>query len=1556
MVKNSVHKQDGKPILNENIEFPEEVIELKDIESVTLYKKEGNDVIKVKGIDINNFNEQDYIAQIKMKDMVDFYAEIKSGRIDNDNFMLELKYNNAVSYDGNVKSNTITVIYGKVQNNIVKNISFNDVINTIKNNPTAEITLTHDLDAASIKSKDNSMITTEFKGKLNGNGYSIKNLKKSLFNSTNGADIKNLIIDNTTLKNSQGILSNSINNTKIDNVHIKNSSILVGSWQTIGAFTGISTGKLLIENSSISNTTIKGGKHTGGVVGFAKDNFTMKNSYIDGEVTVTSDAAGGVIGQVSGTSTIENSYANITFNVNGNWAHGGIVGYSNGATVYFKNSISLADGKMGKRVIGSGWINATNTYEISESKLESNSGIRGITAISKNDIKDEFFIKELKWSNSIWSLSNTNSKNMPKLKNLDLNYFEKSNKPVIKPTNPKVYIPNIGRLKKLSSYDLNKEIAYHNMYILMPFYDSKLYVDYGNKLNEDNILNKIKIKTILPYDANGKFVIGLNSNNYNSISSIKVIFEDHKVKNYKVTFKRMLSDVSTYKIDSLEIEYTYNKFTLNMNISIVDEIIKKAESMDYKQHIGAVTPETESRLYVDYYNSSVKNRLREVIINILENQDDYNLYLDSDILKTKIKNELFTNHNLEKLLYAYNYYDKWYNMEFGGARLSDVIFFNVKNAVNKKYDIKEISRNTISQSSSIRQTGNTIGFYNNVIKPQTNNLSIKKFLEYYIKALTEYGSGDEWFSNNFKGMLNEKGVKGKEGQINYRAWTLINNRNNLLLPILSAPQKDMYIISVPSQLVIGSLNRYQQYIKGDIEGMKNLIDNYAIKINNFYSTSSSFIDNSANILNGKTHIQYDSRFNFPNKGNQNQGKTQDSVIKWVYESVGSFGADNGSGAYANGTDVYWIAYAALGGNFSFGVFTHETAHNQDGYYFYEGKSRRYGTWAEDHADANIAQDLGDGSLVFNLRGNFNITDDVSNNRTLERIKGKDKIHSYYKEMFETYYVLDYLTAKAFLKLDPDQQSRLASQVSYPKANNQDQGGGTTKYSKLSANEFRNMNLTTMDDLWNNKIVFRNQGTIGDSGSYGGDNHYNIYWYQPHNNNGRPDSYSFKRLGFEMLGVGGYTNGYVAYRSRMSNNDLEALRIATGNPSITWKEYKLNRFKKIKDNLSKIPYFDVNGAIKLYEKALIQDALAGNKNQTNNVRRVLYGIVKRATNDFENSTVYEMNNVTEISTAQELVQAIATNLVGNYKLISDLDFSGVDVSAQDAYVINSFIGTLDGNGFAIRGLIKPLMKKIVYANIKNINVESPIYQAEAKAFLVEEAKNSMIDNIKINNSNIKLPIVGRVNGSLQKSRDIKVSLLDNEISSINDLIKINEDKTGLSRKMKYKLTKDIDASKITSQNLIITGVFTGEIDGNGHKIYNQNKPLIEELKGSISNIKFEDAKIGTDTINNISVISGKATNAYIENISLNNITIRGRDNVSALISYATNTNINRVRATNINIIGRNFYAGGLIGRSFSTNVSNVVVSGEMTITKTHNGGIIGAMHGGIIKNAYGKCKN
>ena len=1342
------NKYQNEVLLEKEITLIKGLIELKDIQSVQLYKKDGNDIVEVREVNVKNFDQKDYIVHVTMKDMPDFYCEIQDTSVAGSDFVLELKYNNALSYQGITKSNTIKVVCGQIENDIVKileDTSLEDIISTIKSNPSAEIILNKDLDASKVSVTDLTMIVTEFKGKLNGNGHAIKNLSKPLFNELNEATIENLIIENATLTSQNGILSNTLKDVTINNVHIKNSSIKVGdNWQYTGIISKESRGNTVIENSSIRNTSLKAGRYTGGVVGFNYGNLTIKNTYINGTVEAPDnpggDSVGGAIGESTGIVNIENTYVDINLISNGRGADGALIGYAENTTVNLTNVISTSDGDKGSRVVGKANLKATNCYEISESKLKSNAD-KGIITISQNEINENFFKNTLKWDESIWNLENTSADNMPRLNNLDVEEVEVD----VKPDNESLYIPEIKRLKKLSSYNSAKEIAYSNMYALMPFYEADLYVQYGNKISEDNVLNEKVIKTIIPYDKNGKMLVSLNTDNYSDIAKIKVIFDDDTTNEYIVLFNKKLSDVATYTIPSLGIGYNYNKFILNTDISLVTDLINVAKGLDYKTKINPVTQEEESRLYVDYYNESVKGNLEEVIKNILVSQDDYNLYLDNDILKTKIKNELLNDNNLEKILYTYNYYSKWYNIDIEGINVSDILFFNVKNMVNKSYDIKRLTQNTISTSEYNRKTSSTLNYYNDLIKPQ-NGKTLTETLEYYIN-IEGVKDPNDWFSSSFKGMLSEKPVLGREDEIKYRAWSLLKVRDDHLLPVLTAPQEDMYIISAPTQLIIGSMNRYYAHLRGDTEEMRGIIEKYAHMICNFYTTSSSFIDNSADILNSKVHIQYDTRFYFPSLGDQNKGTAKDPVVKWVYEAIDVFAAANGSSAYANGTDVFWVVDPALGGDYSFKVFAHETAHNQDGYYFYEGYSRRCDTWGEDHADDNIAQDIYDGSFVFNIRNDIDIESDVSNNLTLNRINSKDKIHSYYKEMFETYYVLDYLTAQAFLQLTPEEQAKLAVRVTYTNE------GRNTVYNKLTADEIRSMNLQDMEDLWDNQIAFRNSGEVSGEGPglYGGDNHYNIYWYQPHNDNGRSDSYTFKRVGFEMLGVGGYTNGYVAYRSGMTKNDLEALRKATGNSNITWREYKLQRYKEVENNLSNIPYFDANEVIKLYKEALTKDAKASTvdnvkRDETNNVRRVLYGLVKRTTNDFADAGIYTNKNEIEISTAQGLIDAIRNNRMGSYKLTADLDFSNINTS-QNVYITETFLGLLDGNGFEITGLSKPLFDKIIYANIKNIEVKNPSYSQNETASLIKTAKNSMLENVTVYNSN--LPIVENVEGSLQK---------------------------------------------------------------------------------------------------------------------------------------------------------------------------------------------------------------
>lgn len=1544
--ENEYHSQE---ILNEEITIEQELIELKDIESIQLYKKENNKAVVEYEVNVSEFKKEDYIVEITMKDLPKFYAEIKDTKVVDGKFILVLDYDNTVQYNGDKKSNNLEVKFGEInKNNIASNLSFEELIDRINANPTGEFQLTQDLDASTLNTKGNTIITIDFKGKLNGNGYTIKNLNKPLFNNLNGAEITNLVLDNANLSGSScGILANYATATTVQNVHVTNSSINVSHSNGTGAFIGKIENGSIIEKSSATNIKVSGEKRVGGLVGFLNTGSKIDNCYVTGSVTGNNDAIGGIAGQDWSTaSTIQNCYANIQYNVVNNWSNGGIIGYSGSSNIILKNNISLADGKAGARVVGTGYnSSSSNNYEITESNLSSNADNNRIKQISKNDINVDFFEQQLGWDSNIWRLDNVDATHLPTLKNDDPTDVGNETEQISEDT----YIPDIARLKNMSNYQANKEITYSNIYKIMPFYDAKYIVYYGNKIEDDNLLSQSKIKMIIPYNNKDKIMVGLNTNNYDEIAKIKIVFEDEKTVDYNITFDKKINDVAIYDINDLGIKYNYNQFILNTNISTLQTIIDKAKSLDYTSDISTVTSEAESRLYTDYYTESVKDNLDEIILGILENVPEYNLYLDNEILKTKIEQDLLSDSKLEKIIYTYNYFDKWYHMEIGGIPLTNIIFTKV-NDLNEDYSILSLTTATMNQSSSTRGTGSTVGFFNNVIKPELSNKDIGSFLEYFMRVLERYDNGNKWFEDHFEGILNQKPALGKEDAIRYQAWELLKARNNLLLPILSAPQEDMYIISVPSQLVIGSMNRYQQYLNGNIEGMKNLIDDYATKIGNFYGISSTFINNSENILNSHAHIQYDTRFYFPGTGDQSSGTTQDPVIKWVYEAVGAFAGANGSGAYANGTDVYWVVDTALGSDYAYRIFTHETAHNQDGYYFYEGQARRYDTWAEDHADCNIAQDLGDGSVVFNITRDKAITSDDSNNLTLERITGAENISTYYKEMFETYYVLDYLTGQAFLQLTPEEQAKVAVQVTYDGKTDYEEGGTNITYNKISADDFRDMNLEDMDDLWDNGIALR--GTGSDSGkvpgSYGGDNHYSIYWYQPHNNNGRTGSHAFKRLGFEMLGVGGYSDGYVTFRSRKSSNDLDALRKITKDDNITWKKYKLNRYEQVKENLSKIPYFDANTVIEAYKQALEKDAVAGNRNNTNNLRRVLYGIVKRATKDFTTGSIYSLDEEIEITSAKQFIDVLNSSEWGNYKITKDLDFSDI-TSEGTSYISNTFVGRIDGNGHNITGLTKPLFSQIIYGEIQDLNINEPTYPENAQAILTITSKQMLLKDVVVNDSNIYLPFGAANQGVVQWLGTTAINTNEYEINSLEDFEKISAD--NLSKKMTYKLNVDLNVSSITNGSAIISGTFTGNIDGNNHKIYNLNLPLFDSLQGTVKNLAIENMNFNSSGTSSVGALAKTSNNATVENIKVNDVTINGRENLAGLVGVATNTTFNKITVDNINITGPRFYIGGIIGRSTNVTLSNARVTGQITIEATHNGGVIGAMNSGTLENVY-----
>ena len=147
-----------------------------------------------------------------------------------------------------------------------------------------------------------------FSGTLEGNDKIIQNLfidrttGVGLFDNTQGATIRNLILDNVDITASSGW-----------------AGAIAGRTNSVG-------GGTTIVNVSAAGT-VTGGQQLGGLVGLGQ-NLTLTNSFAEVDVVSSADSVGGLVGRFTGTGTIENSYA--LGSVNGVDSVGGLVGFLDG--------------------------------------------------------------------------------------------------------------------------------------------------------------------------------------------------------------------------------------------------------------------------------------------------------------------------------------------------------------------------------------------------------------------------------------------------------------------------------------------------------------------------------------------------------------------------------------------------------------------------------------------------------------------------------------------------------------------------------------------------------------------------------------------------------------------------------------------------------------------------------------------------------------------------------------------------------------------------------------------------------------------------------------------------------------------------------------------------------------------------------------------------------------------------------------------------------------------------------------------------------------------------
>ena len=615
-------------VLDEVVSLDKNNIELKDITDIILYKN-NQEIEKVNLNDIKN-NLSSYFVKISMSKMPTIYSKVKSILTENNHLFLVLDYED------------LKIDFGKISNNYVSNSAspetFDALMERLEDDPSGTFILDHDYDASSY----NEISDLEFKGIIDGNGHSIKNLKQSLFKSISGGEIKNIKLVNVMLptNNARGSLANIATDTKFSNILIEGFE-KTNSENNVGSLVGDAI-NCEINTSKVSGFKMSSGIYNnqlGGLVGSIR-NTTINNCYFNGTISGGWQNLGGIVGNTDDKSTINNCYSKgsvvNSFGYASYLSLGGIAGSSNGT---FNNNVSLITTEYGYGIseVGNSVV-ASNNYQLANMGYTLNEG-EGFNTINREVISKDFFINNAKFSEDIWDFKNISFDNLPTLK---------------------VEFSLSNEVLSDELYDKNKDILYHNLSLLTPFYDNKRIVKNGSSIPVDHILNQEEIKHIIPLDSNGNIVTYLTNKDYRKISKIKIILGNDKVLDYSVRYDNLYNNVVGYRINELKIDYTYNHYLIDESSLVVNELVSYLSSLDYTKDLDSLTVTNDSRLYRDYYNEVTKNELKEFVLKYLSNSDS-NINLSDRFVGNYIVSDLKKDNKLKKVLYVYNYFRRFYS-------------------------------------------------------------------------------------------------------------------------------------------------------------------------------------------------------------------------------------------------------------------------------------------------------------------------------------------------------------------------------------------------------------------------------------------------------------------------------------------------------------------------------------------------------------------------------------------------------------------------------------------------------------------------------------------------------------------------------------------------------------------------------------------------------------------------------------------------------------------------------------------------------------------------------
>ena len=1047
---------------------------------------------------------------------------------------------------------------------------FGELVKAIQDNPEGDYKIGQSLNATNIKPNGKSYITKKFKGTLTsteGNKFAIHNLSSPLFDVIENATIKDLIFSNVNINkpNTEQIatLGKDAINTTIENIKITGS--IVGSNDVAGVVNNLK------DRSRMKNVAVIGKLHTEGKKGWSisglvnnQNKANIEKVYTDVEITGEKARGSALVStldrgadpmDVRANGHIKKAVAKGSINLKNNVDTGGVIS-KNWPYGYLEDVISYVKVNNAEKLYGSGDIGDDDFGYPYLNRVVSVAGEATGNVTRKN-------------ANKLREISKEEADR--KLEEFDITAkdFEAPTLLVDKLNNNTL---KDDEYKTTQDYDKTREQAYRNIAKLQPFYNKEWIVNQGNKLTNENLLNKKVISVIGMRD--NEFITDLSEAN-----KILVHYSDKTKDIFTVSPKESnVSQIKEYSINELkDIVYTPNMIEKDRS-SIASKIKEKLNSVElqsegiYNLMDKRKTPQentTERRkgyvkdLFLEESFEEVKNNLDSLVNKLLLNYDFQlnNSTASEDVLLQKIEN------NKEKIMLGLAYLNRYYGINFDNMNIKEIMLFK-PDFYGKNIDVLDFLIKIGSSEKNVKGD-RTLEAYRENIGGTLGIDELNGFLHYNMNLLTGFTDINDWFKDATKKNLyiaepetSFEDFKNKK----HRAYDGLNNdvHSRMILPLLNLKKAHIFLISTYNTMAYSAFEKYGKNTEEARNEFKKEIDKVAKAQQNYLDfwarLSSDQVRNkllkSQNVVPSPVWDNMNAQgYGWLDKYGHKNGSPDYAPSRELFGPTGRCYPPNWNmGAMAKiWTDPYkedsvYYMITDMISDFGISAFTHETTHINDKMVYLGGWRHREGTFVEAFAQGmlqspSVTNPNGEyGALGLNMAYERENDGKQWYNYNPNKLRNRQEIDDYMKRYNEAMMLLDYVEAEAVLSKNLTDNSQW-----FKKVDRKMREKGSYNNNLVAPNQWdlvRDLNdnekaikLNTVADLVNNNFatkhgvgngVFKPEDFTPNSsyvtvnmmaGIYGGNT-----------SDGAVGALSFKHNTFRMWGYFGYLDGFLGYAS------------------------------------------------------------------------------------------------------------------------------------------------------------------------------------------------------------------------------------------------------------------------------------------------------------------------------------------------------------------------------------------------------------------------------------------